>query len=166
VNRQQSWLDDLVTCGCCESRMSAVAAKRGSRHYRYYVCPRKCERGSISAERLEVAVKGALGNHPPDSVEQVVWDGRQAEWKLRLKAEFQVEERSGKIADKASPAKPSTANGPMRLPRITRLMALAIRFEGLLQTGVVTSYAELARLGGVTPPRITQIMNLRQLSPA
>ncbi|MBX3452854.1 MAG: hypothetical protein KF777_25175, partial [Planctomycetaceae bacterium] len=52
-----------------------------------------------------------------------------------------------------------------RLPRITRLMALAIRFEELIRTGVVTDYAELARMGQVSRARVTQIMNLLMLSP-
>jgi len=51
------------------------------------------------------------------------------------------------------------------LPRITRLLALAMRFEGLLREGTVWDYAELARLGGVSRARITQIMSLRNLAP-
>jgi hypothetical protein len=43
-------------------------------------------------------------------------------------------------------------------------MALAIRFERLIQAGEVADYAELARLGHVTRARITQIMNLRLLA--
>jgi hypothetical protein len=53
-----------------------------------------------------------------------------------------------------------------RLPRITRLMALAIHFDGLIQSGVVANYAELARLGNVTRARMTQIMNLLNLAPS
>ena len=52
-----------------------------------------------------------------------------------------------------------------RLPRITRLMALAIRFDGLIQSGAVENYSELARLGNVTRARMTQIMNLLMLAP-
>jgi hypothetical protein len=44
-------------------------------------------------------------------------------------------------------------------------MALALRFEQLLRTGQIASYAELARLGQVTPARISQIMNLLCLAP-
>jgi hypothetical protein len=44
-------------------------------------------------------------------------------------------------------------------------MALAIRFEGLIREGTVVDFADLARLGGVTRARITQIMNLRLLAP-
>jgi hypothetical protein len=51
------------------------------------------------------------------------------------------------------------------IPRIARLMALAIRFEGLLRDETIQDYAELARLGQVTRARITQIMKLRLLAP-
>ena len=44
-------------------------------------------------------------------------------------------------------------------------MALAIRFEGLLRDKTIRDYAELARLGGVSRARITQIMKLRLLAP-
>lgn len=54
---------------------------------------------------------------------------------------------------------------PGRVPRISRLMALAIRFEQLVRSGEVADYAELARLGHVSRARITQIMNLRLLAP-
>ena len=39
---------------------------------------------------------------------------------------------------------------PGRIQRVTRLMALAIRFERLLVEGVVCSYADLARRGRVS----------------
>jgi hypothetical protein len=52
-----------------------------------------------------------------------------------------------------------------RLPRVTRLMALALRFEDLLCQGTVKDYADLARLGHVTRARISQIMTLLNLAP-
>ena len=52
-----------------------------------------------------------------------------------------------------------------RIPRISRYVALAIHFEDLIRQGVVTDYADLARLGHVTRARVTQIMNLRLLAP-
>ena len=51
------------------------------------------------------------------------------------------------------------------IPRIARLMALAILFEGLLRDGTIRNYAELARLGRVTRARMTQIMKLLHLAP-
>jgi hypothetical protein len=55
--------------------------------------------------------------------------------------------------------------GVGRVPRLARLMALAIRFDGLLRTGAVTDQAELARLGQVSRARISQILNLLHLAP-
>ena len=52
-----------------------------------------------------------------------------------------------------------------RVPRISKLMALAIRFDQLLRDGVVADQAELARLGYVTPARLSQVMALLQLAP-
>jgi len=51
------------------------------------------------------------------------------------------------------------------VPRISRLMALAIRLERLLKQGAVTDYADIARLGHVTRARVSQIMNLLNLAP-
>ena len=44
-------------------------------------------------------------------------------------------------------------------------MALAIRFDQLICDGVVANQAELARLGRVSPARLTQIINLLNLAP-
>lgn len=52
-----------------------------------------------------------------------------------------------------------------RIPRITRLMALAIKFQHMVDCGEVRDYADLARLGYVTRARITQIMNMLNLAP-
>lgn len=52
-----------------------------------------------------------------------------------------------------------------RVPRVARLMALAIRFEGLVRDGVVADYADIARLGRVSRARVSQIMLLLQLAP-
>src|SRR3954467_1227841 len=52
-----------------------------------------------------------------------------------------------------------------RLPRISRLLALALRFETLVDEGVVRDYRELAEVGHVSRPRLSQIMQLTQLAP-
>jgi hypothetical protein len=52
-----------------------------------------------------------------------------------------------------------------RIPRVARLMALAIRFDQMIRDGAVADQAELARLGHVTRARLTQIMNLLALAP-
>lgn len=65
----------------------------------------------------------------------------------------------------SSPDSVSDALGNSSIPRIARLMALAIRFDGLLRQERIRDYAELARLGRVTRARITQIMKLLNLAP-
>jgi hypothetical protein len=54
---------------------------------------------------------------------------------------------------------------PDRLPRVAKLMALALRYEGFVRDGVVADYAELARLGHVTRARMSQIVALLHLAP-
>jgi len=44
-------------------------------------------------------------------------------------------------------------------------MALAIKFQDMVDRGEVRDHADLARLGYVTRARITQIMNLLNLAP-
>ena len=44
-------------------------------------------------------------------------------------------------------------------------MALAIKFQDMVDRGEVRDYAEIARLGYVTRARLTQIMNLLLLAP-
>ena len=60
-------------------------------------------------------------------------------------------------------SRPASEQG--RIPRVARLMALAIKFEGMIRDGVVKDYAELGRLGKVTRARISQIMALTTLAP-
>jgi hypothetical protein len=54
---------------------------------------------------------------------------------------------------------------PGRVPRVSRLMALALRFEELIRTGQIESYSALASLGHVSRARISQIANLLYLAP-
>jgi hypothetical protein len=44
-------------------------------------------------------------------------------------------------------------------------LALAIRFDQLVATGVVSDQEEIAKLGFVSRARVTQIMNLCHLAP-
>lgn len=65
------------------------------------------------------------------------------------------------VRDTAPPAPPTAG----RIPRISRLMALAIRFEQLIRDGMVKDQADLARLAQITRARVTQIMDLLLLAP-
>lgn len=66
-------------------------------------------------------------------------------------------------ATAVAPATPP--NGAGTVPRVARLVALALKLDGMVRRGEVRDYAELARLGRVTRARLTQLMNLTLLAP-
>ena len=49
--------------------------------------------------------------------------------------------------------------------RITRLLALALKFEELIASGVVSNYAAVAQVAGVSRSRVTQMTSLLNLAP-
>jgi DNA invertase Pin-like site-specific DNA recombinase len=55
--------------------------------------------------------------------------------------------------------------GLQSVPRLSRLLALALKMEQMIQEGTVKNYSELAHLGQVSSARITQVMNLLHLAP-
>jgi DNA invertase Pin-like site-specific DNA recombinase len=52
-----------------------------------------------------------------------------------------------------------------RVPRVTRLLALALKFEEMIRNGVVDNFTVLAELGQVSRARVSQMMNLLSLAP-
>jgi hypothetical protein len=82
-----------------------------------------------------------------------------------LQVEITIAPQEGRKGGQRSCASGSKVPDPPRIPRITRLMALAIKFQDMVDRGEVRDYADLARLGYVTRARITQIMNLLMLAP-
>ena len=83
----------------------------------------------------------------------------------QCKLKFERRGRGARKSARVANAQDETTVPSGRVPRVARLMALAIRFEDLIRRGEVADYAELARLAHVTRARITQIMNLRLLAP-
>ena len=82
--------------------------------------------------------------------------------KIHAKVRFDRVRKGRKVLKlgEAAPPRP-----PGRIPRVTRLLALAHRFEKLIRAGEVRDYADLARLGHVTRARVSQIMDLLLLAP-
>jgi hypothetical protein len=77
---------------------------------------------------------------------------------IEVPMHFQHVGRCGRKALRSGVEKPALSPG--RVPRVARLMALALRFDELVLTGQVGSYSVLASLGHVTRARVSQIMNL------
>ena len=84
---------------------------------------------------------------------------------MTIQCPFHIDTRARgrKQLQAGEPPRPACELG--RVPRVAKLLALAHRFEGLLREGVVHGYAELARLGRVTPARVSQVMALLGLAP-
>ena len=71
-------------------------------------------------------------------------------------------QRSFRPAASTTPP-PSLPRG--RVPRVSRLLALALRLDELVRAGVIADYATLAELAHVSRARISQITNLLVLAP-
>jgi hypothetical protein len=76
---------------------------------------------------------------------------------------FQLNSAPPRKATKLPPTVRRHAIG--RIPRVTQVMALAIRFQRMIQDGAARDYADLARLGCLTRERMSQIMELIWLAP-
>jgi hypothetical protein len=84
---------------------------------------------------------------------------------VQVEVTLPVRQRRPKGSPDARVAPATRSPAPPRIPRITRLLALAIKFQDMVDRGEVCDYADLARLGYVTRARLTQIMNLLLLAP-
>ena len=79
-----------------------------------------------------------------------------------IECPIQVKAQGSKIAGRRRSPLPLASR---RVPRITRLLALAHKLDGLVSQGVVAGYAALAGLGHVSRARLSQIMSLLNLAP-
>ena len=82
--------------------------------------------------------------------------------KVKLKVAFQGESHKRRDAAKAARVKLAQSG---RIPRIAKLVALASRMQSMIESGEVVSFQQLAELGRISQPRMTQIMSLLNLAP-
>jgi hypothetical protein len=76
---------------------------------------------------------------------------------IEVPAVFQPVGRCGRKALRPGEVKPALPAG--RVPRVARLMALALHLDELIRSGQVAHYSALASLGHVTRARICQIID-------
>src|SRR5437762_12025574 len=89
----------------------------------------------------------------------------QTEWSRKGASSSSVPEDACLLLASSRICAITTLSMAGRVPRVSRLMALAMRFDDLIRSGQVTGYAELARLGHVTRARLSQIASLLGLAP-
>jgi hypothetical protein len=84
---------------------------------------------------------------------------------VQIEIMLPVRRRRSDPSSSATDSREAKATIKSYIPRITRLMALAIKFQDMVDNREVNDYADIARLGYVTRARMTQIMNLLLLAP-
>lgn len=178
-------LKGLLRCERCKAVMILSETRKQDRRYRYYVCGnaqrrgwRACPSQSIPAKVIEESVleqvrkncklgkrhqQEHVGERLNRLLKRVSYDGTTGRVTLNFRpASGRDEPMLRYILGRVE--KPEQVAEGARLPRVTRLLALALKCEGLVRSGTIPDYAELARRGWVTPARVTQIMNLLHLA--
>jgi DNA invertase Pin-like site-specific DNA recombinase len=95
-------------------------------------------------------------------VDAELWERANAaveRWRTSAREDRRNRPSNGRVGREAAVA------GPPSVPRMSRLLALALKMEQMIQEGTVKNYSELAHLGQVSAARITQVMNLLHLAP-
>jgi len=175
--RQQALLLDLLRCRECGARMHPTFTTTRGQRYRYYACERakrrECKQRPVAFEDLENSVlrqmETILGTGSrvtvQQSIESVTFGGAQREVSITL--------RDGTRLSYALPAvNRRGARGPVsvaetgRVPRISRIMALAIKLEQVVRERRAPTYASLAEAGHLSRARLSQIMTLANLAPS
>jgi DNA invertase Pin-like site-specific DNA recombinase len=103
----------------------------------------------------------------PAIVEQALWE--RANQKLAKEhnesCAAACASREGKMIAAHQAVPPAVRERTQRVPRMTRLLALALKFERLIRSGTVSNYAALAQMGQVSRSRVTQMTGLLNLAP-
>jgi hypothetical protein len=156
---------------------NAYSSRQGRGHL-YYVCRSKkadpkCKQKPVASVDLEPSLieqlEFILGRHPDriflqHSVERITFDSRTREVGVTLVdgSRFAYTLR---LANR--PGVRRTFREEFgRIPRVSRLMALALKFQVLLSQGTVRNHADLAELVHVSRTRVCQILRLTNLAPA
>jgi site-specific DNA recombinase len=172
-------LAGLLFCAECGRSMQPTFTTRHGRRYKYYSCQaarrneaKPCSQNPASARDLETSLlrnlEPALGRGlnweaVRKSIERVEYEATSR----RLAVSFQDGTRleytlpvdyPGRRADRA------LGEGG-RIPRVSRLLALAIKFEKLIGEGKVRNYRDVAEAGQISRARMSQIMCLSGLAP-
>jgi hypothetical protein len=156
--------------------MATYTKRRGQRHS-YYICLKAqrgegCKQPPVAAEDLDASVRqrleAVLGANVStvviqQAVEQIVYSGRTREVIITLRdgARREYELPLANRCGVRSGRRPATG----RVPRISKLMALAIKMERSVRAREVSDYAALAALGPISRARMSQILNLTNLAP-
>src|SRR5260370_12093575 len=68
-------------------------------------------------------------------------------------------------SETSTAARAAQITGHPAMPRLSRLLALALKMEQMIQEGTAKNYSELAHLGQLSAARISKVRNLLHLAP-
>ncbi|XZE55955.1 hypothetical protein SH139x_002007 [Planctomycetaceae bacterium SH139] len=85
--------------------------------------------------------------------------------KIKRKLSMQLSRVRNTDPDLIRSHRPAKGERPGRKPKISRMVALGIKFDEMLRRGEVESATELARLNHVSQPRMAQILSMALLAP-
>jgi hypothetical protein len=168
-SKQAALLAGLLYCGQCGSLLTLTFTRQ--RAHRYYVCD--CAQVPVAVVDLEPALvrelEPMLGDRPEEvlirqTLKRATYDSRTRQVDVRLADGTQFEFHLA--APNRRGARTDSRLREGRVPRVSRLMALAIKFEKLVREHRLRDYAEVARLGAVSRARLSQIGSLMNLAPA
>jgi DNA invertase Pin-like site-specific DNA recombinase len=179
--KQQALLTGLLRCACGQRMLPTFAVNHGQR-YTYYVCEsgkkkgqHACRRSRVARADLETSIvrqlEPVLGKQPngefvKQSLERVQYNPATRNVTVILRGGRRVEYIL------PAPVRPGVQTTAIEgrttghVPRISKLMALAIQYRQLVKSGRVANYAEVARAGQVSRPRLSQVLSLNNLAPS
>ena len=175
--KQEALLQNLIRCGECGTTLVATHTKRRAKRHNYYLCPKAkrhdhCKQPPVAMEDLDASttrrLEAVLGCNistleMQHSIAQIIYAGKTRQVVITLQDGSRIEYRVPVPNRRGVRSGSKTATG--RVPRISKLMALAIRMEKLLGEKHTSDCAQLASLGSVSRPRLSQIMSLTNLAP-
>jgi Recombinase zinc beta ribbon domain len=178
--RQPAPLAGLLYCAECGYAMQPTFTTRHGRRYKYYSCQavrrkesKPCSQNPASARDLETSLlrnlEPALGTGfsweaVRESIERVEYENTSQKVAVsfpdgtRMEYVLPAVNRPGVNVD-------AMASDGGRVPRVSRLMALAIKFERLVRERAVRNYRDVAEAGQISRARMSQIMRLSDLAP-
>jgi hypothetical protein len=176
---QMAPLGGLAFCTECGNAMRLTHTLQHGQRYQYYSCQssrrdgKVCSQRPIRAADLEATLLSAL---EPSLGAPLEWNTvRSSVERIHCQTAARrgsIQFRDGtKLAfEVPRPIRPgikvegNSENGG-RIPRVSRLMALAIKLEGTVREGRVRTYRSLAEAGHVSRARLSQILHLTNLAP-
>jgi site-specific DNA recombinase len=170
----------MLYCTECGGQMRPTFTTRHGRRYKYYSCHaarrkqgKPCSQTPVGAKDLETSLlwnlEPALGTGLNweavlKSLRRVEYEGNTQRVSIAFQDGTRMEQTLAMPTRPGSRTEPSAESGG-RIPRVSRLMALAIKFEQLVREGRVRTYRLLAEAGHVSRARSSQILQLTELAP-